>query len=144
MTRTRIFANAALSLSLAAGMLTAAHTASAQTPTRLKATIPFGFTADDKTLPAGTYFVEISHDRIVSLSDVKSGKQVNIIVHPNYWTPTAGHTRLSFRREAGSIYLSQIWVEGKQIHSDVAHRAAPVQEMAQLALPDASFEIAMR
>jgi hypothetical protein len=143
MTRTRIFANAALALSLTAGLSAATRTASAQSgTTRMTVTVPFAFSADKKPMPAGTYTVAIDKDRFLTFNNTQTGKTTVVLIRTDSYTANRGGTRLTFHRESGQTYLSQIWVSGSSIHSELISHPKPQRELALLSQPDTTIELA--
>jgi len=142
--RAHRFTNLALSLSLATGLLAASANASAQSGSRMQATIPFDFSANKMPLAAGTYIVERTSDRLLSLRNTNTGKAQFIMVRPDSGQSNKGTSRLTFHREAGQTYLTQVWVEGKNLHSELISHPKPQRELAKLLPPDATFEIATK
>lgn len=143
MTRpSRILSHLALGLTLSIGIAAATGAASAQT-TQIMAKVPFAFSADNHALQAGTYVVVISsQNRTLTLENLATGEFVNIIAHENSWEDNKGGTRLTFRREAGKVYLTKVWVAGRTIHSDVPVHIKQNREMAALSKGDSTFEVA--
>ncbi len=144
MTRNQLFSNLALGLSLAGGLVAATPAASAQTGTHMTATIPFAFSADKWPVAAGKYTVAVTTEHFLSFTNVETGKTQIVMVRPDDGQPNRGPSRLVFHREAGQIYLTQVWVAGKSLHSDLISHPKPQREFAKLAAPASTFEIAMR
>lgn len=143
MTRNRILANAALALTLTAGISAASRTATAQSNiVRVKVTVPFAFSADKKPMPAGTYAVEINKEHFVTFSNTETGKTTVVLTRTDSYTPNKAGSRLTFHREAGQTYLSQIWVAGSSNHTELISHPKPQRELASLSQPDATIELA--
>jgi len=139
--RNRIFANAALALTLTAGFAATRSAAAQNRVTQVKAKIPFAFSADRKPMPAGTYSVEIRADRFLAFSNTETGQTTLVAIRPDTYTPNKGGTRLTFHREAGQTYLTQVWIAGSNNHSELTSHPKPQRELAEL-LPDATIELA--
>jgi hypothetical protein len=95
--RSQILTNLLLILPLATGLLCAASNASAQTSATF--TVPFAFSANNWDMPAGSYNVQRLTYRIVSLRNLKTGRNHLLMVRPDdseRMTDTTG--RLVFQR----------------------------------------------
>src|ERR1700752_3300384 len=130
---------AALTLSLGAA-LTGPAAAQAQSVT---VNIPFDFSANDQTVPAGTYRISLQAPRYLSFVDTQSTKkQYLMLVQPTWEQNGQDGGRLIFRRYGDSNYLYQVWMpghgEGRQF---VRSRAE--QEMLR-GLKSPAVEISMR
>jgi hypothetical protein len=140
--RNRIFANAALALTLTAGFA-ATRSAAAQTRvTQVKARIPFAFSADKKPMPAGTYSVEIRGNQFLAFNNTETGETTVVIIRTDSFAANKGGTRLTFHREAGQTYLTQLWIGGSNVHSELISHPKPQRELAKLPPPDAIIELA--
>jgi hypothetical protein len=137
--RTDILARFALGLTLSAGL---AASASAQSVPRTRANIPFAFSANKQPMAPGTYSVEITQSHIISMRNLNTGKTEMLMVRPDQFTPNNGDSRLVFHREAGQIYLTQVWIQGRDLHSNLISHPRPNREFAKLSPPDSTFEIA--
>jgi hypothetical protein len=138
----RILSKIALGLTLSIGTIAATGAGFAQT-TQIMAKVPFAFSADNHALPAGTYAVVISaQQRTITLANLATGEFASVVAHENSWEDNKGGTRLTFRREAGKVYLTKVWVAGRTIHSDVSVHIKPNREMASSAKAESTFEVA--
>ncbi len=144
MKRYQLLLNLALGLSLAGSFAAATPAASAQTTSRLQVRIPFSFSADKQPMPAGDYVVEIAREGLLSFRNVETGKLQTVMVRPDSWQANKGSSRLTFHREAGQTYLTQVWVQGRNLHSELLSHPKPQPEFAKLAQPASTFEIAMK
>jgi len=133
----------ALSLALAAGISAAAPSASAQTGVRTRATIPFAFSADRQAMPAGTYIVEVRQPYVVSLTNATTNDCHFLMVRPDSSTANLAGSRLVFHRATGQTYLTQVWVRGKDLHSELTSRPRPEREVARREPPMTTFEVAL-
>jgi hypothetical protein len=101
---------AALTLSLGVAM---------SKPTRARAqsvtvSIPFKFSANDQTVPAGTYRISLQSPRYLSFVNTKSTKkQYLMLVQPTREQNSQDGGRLTFRRYGESNYLYQVWMPGR-------------------------------
>jgi hypothetical protein len=101
---------AALTLSVGAA-LTGPAAAQAQAVT---VNIPFGFSANDQTVPAGTYRISLQAPQYVSFVDTHSTKtQYLMLVQPTGEQNSKDRGRLIFRRYGDSNYLYQVWMPGQ-------------------------------
>ena len=101
---------AALALSLGAA-LSGPAAAQAQSVT---VSIPFGFSANDQNVPAGTYRISLQAPRYLSFVDTQSTKkQYLMLVQPIGEQNSEDGGRLTFRRYGDSNYLYQVWMPGQ-------------------------------
>ena len=140
---TRILAKFALSLSLATGLIAGTSTAFAESETLMTVTVPFAFTANNVSLPAGTYTVRAS-EHFVKFTDNSTDKTVAVIIRHEDGKANTGPSRLTFRRQYGQTYLAQIWTEGNSLHTELLTHPKPNREIGQTTLPDATFEVATK
>jgi hypothetical protein len=135
--------NLVLNLSLATSLLCAGAHASAQVTQSV--TIPFAFSANDHFLPAGAYKVQLLSDRFLSLRNVNTDKTQILLVRPDEGRVIETRGRLIFRRDGGRNYLTQVWIAGTNVHSELAVRPKPEQAFAKGVAPqDPSFEVALK
>jgi hypothetical protein len=90
----------------------------AQTENRtlMKINIPFLFSADNHTLPAGTYYVRtVTPERSISLvcTDGKHSLVVNDM--PNYAGEPSSDSRLVFQKYGDEYFLTQVWTSGDNV-----------------------------
>jgi hypothetical protein len=105
-----VLTSAALALSLGAA-LSGPAAAQAQSVT---VNIPFGFSANDQNVPAGTYRISLQDPRYLSFVDTQStGKQHLMLVQPTWEQNSQDGGRLIFRRYGDSNYLYQVWMPGQ-------------------------------
>jgi hypothetical protein len=137
--------NLILSLSLATGLLGAGANASAQSAeSAVSVTIPFAFSANQQSVPAGSYKVQLLSDRFLSLRNIKTDKTEILLVRPDEGRVIETRGRLIFRRDGGRNYLTQVWIAGTNVHSELAVRPRTKQAFAKGVPPqDSSFEVAL-
>jgi len=141
--RSATLRNLILSLSLAAGLLCAVTAASAQT--NLSVNIPFGFSADHQYVPAGSYKVQLLSDRFLSLRNIKTNETQVLMVRPESGQVIETRGRLVFFREGSRNYLTQIWVAGTSMHSEIAVQHKPERVVAQGNAPaNSTFELSLK
>lgn len=82
-------------------------------------TVPFSFTAENVTLPAGTY--RVSTLPPYNMIRMQSDDGRNATVVPVIPTPSAESKqgRLVFHRLAGQYFLAQIWEQGSGVRRDL-------------------------
>ena len=135
--------NLILNLSLAMSLLFVGNHASAQVLQSV--TIPFAFSANHHFVPAGSYEVQLLSDRFLSLRNVKTDKTQILLVRPDEGRVIETQGRLIFRRGGGRIYLTQVWIAGTNVHSELAVRTKPERAVANGVTPqDFSFEVALK
>jgi hypothetical protein len=141
--RAATLTNLILSLSMATCLLCAGANASAQTT--LSVTIPFAFSADNQYLPAGTYKVQWLSDRFLSLRNVKTDNTQVLMVRPDEGRAIETRGRLVFHQEGQRKYLTQVWVDGTSMHSEMAVQHKPERELAAgPASAGSTFELAIK
>jgi hypothetical protein len=136
--------NLVLSLSLSTGLFCAgAEAASAQASESV--TIPFAFSANHHSVPAGSYKVQLLSDRFVSFHNIKTDKTQIILVRPEEGRVIETQGRLIFRRDGGLNYLTQVWIAGTNVHSELPIRLKQERAFAKGVAPqDSSFEVAFK
>jgi len=136
-----ILTNLLLSLPLAAGLLCAAPSASAQTGET--ATIPFGFTADHQQFPAGTYEVRRLPDGVMSLCNLKTGRIQLLMVRLEAERDVETRGRLVFHISQTENTLMQVWIPGTTIHSELMVQPK-LQQLVAKNNDESTFEVAMK
>jgi len=88
----------------------------AESQTLLAVSIPFGFTVEDQSFPAGDYTISDSfvHPETVIQLRSSDGKYVAVIgTHPTYSLDPAAKSELLFQRYGSMYFLSQIRTKGE-------------------------------
>lgn len=67
-----------------------------------------------------------------------------MMVRPEAGAAVETQGRLVFHRAAGRTYLTQVWMAGTSMHSEVVGRPKPSSELAKGKQPVATFELAMK
>jgi hypothetical protein len=131
------------SLSLATGLLCAGANASAQTTASV--TIPFAFSADNRNVAAGSYKVELLSDRYLSLRNIATNQTMVLMVRPEAGLAIESRGRMVFQQEGSQKYLSQVWIAGTSLHSEMAVQHKPEHELAKSkATPRSTIELALK
>jgi hypothetical protein len=82
----------------------------------MKVNVPFSFTVDNQTLPAGVYFVKTvtpEHSILLVSADRKHSTIVNDL--PNYAMSPSADSRLVFNKYGGEYFLTQVWAKGENV-----------------------------
>jgi hypothetical protein len=101
-------------LTMAAALLmgSAAMGVDAQSLTVTRATIPFEFVADGKTMPAGKYLFEKSpYQHVISMQNPR-GEAFLLAGVPLSKPGETANPRLVFFKQGGKYVLSQAWIRG--------------------------------
>jgi hypothetical protein len=125
--RAAILSNLLFSLPLAAGLLTSATHASAQT--NLDFNVPFAFSAGNQHLPAGHYRVQSLSSCILSIRNVKTASTIAVMVRTEQGRPLESQSRLVFDREGNQNYLTQVWTADTSRYSKLTSRPRRDQEL---------------
>ena len=103
-------------------VLTGSMVAQAQTGTI--ATVPFEFSANNVHVAAGTYKVQLLSQRFMCLLNIKTGKNQCLLVRPQTERAIETQGRLVFQRFGLHNYLSQVWIAGTNVHSELIQKHA--------------------
>jgi len=99
--QTRIFPKLALSLSLATGLVAGTSTAFAEPPTSIMTVnVPFAFSANRTSLPAGNYTVQAS-EHFLKFTNMATDKTTVVVIRRDDGTANHGPSRLTFHRVNG-------------------------------------------
>jgi hypothetical protein len=137
-----ILAKLLLSLPVAAGLLCAAPVASAQDSQSVN--IPFAFRRTTTTWDRATIRCS-SSDRFPYLRNANTARSDIMMARPESGGAIETRGRLVFHRAARRIYLTQVWVAGTSMHSEVVGRPKPVAELTKRVEPAGSaVELALK
>jgi hypothetical protein len=109
--------NLLFSFSLAAGLLCAGVSASAQSTATVH--IPFAFSANHQNLAAGSYKVELLSDRYLSLRNIATNQTKVLMVRPETGLAIETRGRMVFQQDGSRKYLAQVWIAGTSLHSEM-------------------------
>jgi hypothetical protein len=90
----------------------------AQTENRplMKVNVPFAFTVDNQTLPAGQYYVvSVTPERAIRLSSADGKHSATVNDLPNYASMPSANSRLVFHRYGNEYFLAQVWTKGDNV-----------------------------
>src|SRR5262245_53720970 len=98
--------------------------ASAQT-VDVKASVPFSFTVNRATLPAGEYSLKSMDEQGTTLAirDLNSKTANLVLSNPCRSSKSASQTKLLFHRYGNHYFLSQNWIEGSNAGRELAPSA---------------------
>ena len=118
-------------LLIAAALALFATTAAVAQTVDVKANVPFTFTVNRATLPAGEYSLKSMDEQGTALAIRNlNSRTANLVLSSSCRSPkSAGQTRLLFHRYGDHYFLSQIWMEG----SDVGRELRPSAEEKEVA-----------
>jgi len=118
-------------LLIAAALALFATTAAVAQTVDVKANVPFTFTINRATLPAGEYSLKSMDEQGTALAIRNlNSRTANLVLSSSCRSPkSAGQTRLLFHRYGDHYFLSQIWMEG----SDVGRELRPSAEEKEVA-----------
>jgi hypothetical protein len=85
----------------------------------MKVNIPFAFSVEDHSLPAGEYLVfTVTPERSIRIvnTDGKHSAVVNTL--PNYAKSPSENSRMVFHRYGNEYFLAQVWTGGQNVVRD--------------------------
>jgi hypothetical protein len=112
----------------------------------MKVDIPFAFSVEDYSLPAGEYLVlTVTPERSIRVvsADGKHSAIVNTL--PNYASSPSENSRLVFHRYGNEYFLAQVWTAGQNVGRnplsskraiEIASTGGKPQTIAVIALVD--------
>jgi hypothetical protein len=121
----------ALSLFCALSMLVLGGSAYAQA-VHVRITVPFDFTVNNKTLPAGQYEVlsagQINNPSLLEIR--RSGGPLEAFVNASDLrsSDTSSQTKLVFEQHGNVYFLSQLWTEGSRAGWEFAKTRTEMRE----------------
>lgn len=134
--------NLILSLCLATGLLCSGAAASAQTTASI--TIPFAFSADNQNVDAGTYNVGLLSDRFLSLRNAATNHTLVLMVRPEAGQAIETRGHFTFHQDGSRKYLTEIWIAGTSMHSEMAIEHKPEQKLAKSGSASSTIEVALK
>jgi hypothetical protein len=99
----------------------ASVTLQAQERPILRATVPFAFTIENTTLPAGTYIFSIlsPYNMVIKVQSADGRKAVLIAAIPTLKLNSSNQTKLVFHRFGNEYFLAQVWEQWSEVHRDL-------------------------
>ncbi len=116
----------------ASAVLLAAASAYAQQPAAVRINVPFGFTVEHTTLPAGEYMIAnaaVGSARLLALENVESRRTVLFAGDPLELAKTAQQSSMVFTQHEGGYVLAEILWAGYSSGVELPS-AGPVDEVA--------------
>jgi hypothetical protein len=95
----------------------AAPIAQAQSQARARATVPFEFSLDQKSMPAGTYEVSQLNDKVLVVRNLETKDARLLIASMNVQADEGAgipHAKLVFDKYGDQYFLRQIWYGDSQ------------------------------
>jgi len=118
----------ALSLFGALSMLLASGSAYAQA-VHIRVDVPFQFSVQNKTLPAGEYEILSTGKNMPALQIRDSGRTLMYInAFDCQASQFSDETKLVFQRYGNSYFLSQVWTEGSRAGMELPQTASETRE----------------
>ena len=99
-------------------LLFTAATLFAQTESRLlmKVNVPFAFSVEDRSLPAGEYLVlTVTPERSIRITSTDGKHSAIVNTLPNYAAAPSAKSRLVFHRYGDEYFLTQVWTTGQNV-----------------------------
>jgi hypothetical protein len=86
----------------------------------LTVTVPFAFTAENSSLPAGTYTVStLPPYNMIKVQSADGQKVAMIPAIPSPTSAESERTKLVFDRIGNQYFLSQVWEQGSKLRRDL-------------------------
>jgi hypothetical protein len=86
----------------------------------LTVTVPFAFTAENSSLPAGTYTVStLPPYNMIKVQSADGQKVAMIPAVPSPTSAESERTKLVFDRIGNQYFLSQVWEQGSKLRRDL-------------------------
>jgi hypothetical protein len=94
---------------LAVALIVSVPMVQAQTPSRLRADVPFAFSLADKSMPAGNYEIRSLSDRLLEVwnLDIQHGQM--LMKQISVQDDNVHNAKLVFHKYGDQYFLSQIW-----------------------------------
>ena len=82
----------------------------------MKVNIPFTFTAENTTLPAGDYVIStVTPERQIRIASADGKRSLIVNTLPNYTNALSPNSRLVFDKYGNDYFLAQVWTAHKDI-----------------------------
>jgi hypothetical protein len=94
----------------------------------MKVNVPFAFSVEDSSLPAGEYLIlTVTPERSIRIvsADGKHSAVVNTL--PNYAKSPSESSRLVFHKYGDEYFLAQVWTAGQNVARDPLSRKRAMQ-----------------
>ncbi len=97
--------------------------------------VPFGFIAGDKSLPAGDYSVQVNPERGSVVLHQEGQSPLILLTNQRESTNTSPHGKLVFKRYGANFFLSEVWNQDNATGQALTPSAAE-KEMAHKKQPE--------
>jgi hypothetical protein len=88
--------------------------------TNLAVTVPFGFAAGHRTLPAGRYEISIDNStRLICIKGIGANHSMFLLTQPTEAPTVSEDSKVVFTRRGDEYSLSGLWVAGERNGQEV-------------------------
>ena len=82
----------------------------------MKVNVPFAFSVEDHSLPAGEYLVlTVTPERSIRITSTDGKHSAIVNTPPNYAKAPSANSRLVFHRYGDEYFLTQVWTTGQNV-----------------------------
>ena len=82
----------------------------------MKVNVPFAFSVEDHSLPAGEYLVlTVTPERSIRITSTDGKHSAIVNTLPNYASSPSENSRLVFHRYGNEYFLAQVWTVGQNV-----------------------------
>ena len=82
----------------------------------MKVNVPFAFSVEDHSLPAGEYLVlTVTPERSIRITSTDGKHSAIVNTLPNYAKAPSANSRLVFHRYRDEYFLAQVWTGGQNV-----------------------------
>jgi hypothetical protein len=110
----------------------------------MKVNVPFAFSVEDHSLPAGEYLVlTVTPERSIRIvsADGKLSTIVNTL--PNYAKSPSENSRMVFHRYGNEYFLAQVWTGGQNVVRDPLSSKRAMEIASSGGMPETKTIIAL-
>jgi hypothetical protein len=80
-----------------------------QAQSRVRANVPFAFTLEQSSMPAGGYEISSIDEKVISVRNLETGQARLLIASVHVEASQDQHAKLVFHKYGDQYFLSQIW-----------------------------------
>jgi len=82
----------------------------------MKVNVPFAFSVEDHSLPAGEYLVlTVTPERSIRITSTDGKHSAIVNTLPNYAKAPSANSRLVFHKYRDEYFLAQVWTGGQNV-----------------------------
>ena len=82
----------------------------------MKVNVPFAFSVEDRSLPAGEYLVlTVTPERSIRITSTDGKHSAIVNTLPNYAKTPSANSRLVFHKYRDEYFLAQVWTGGQNV-----------------------------